>query len=519
MKRKMLKSICVVMSVIMLALSLVISSFALEATKTKIDEFDGYSVHNVYVNESETVALLVLVNNDDGSVEYAVTENASDYSIISFDIFMTPLEQFDFYSVDNIIVKNDTFVLVLNSYVINGFDVDTGDYNYDIYETHFLKTEDFDTYIHTKFSGLTGDNIYYSPYEYYYLTAFDKIGDTWVYANTDYIITKETTDASYGKGVYYTSTDLENWKVNYTPETVMADAETVNSLYYSVVGNKLVIEEVRFLGDNMIYDYLDEAYVTSDFKNYTSVYSKGNSNDLSIGISYAPMNTQNSFYRLECVYEKAMEAGYGNYNTQLVKIDLKNGNKEVVSTKVDDNLVYVGTTLGDTGYLVEEDSYEHISFKYLKDNDTFAEIPLEGADKLDSFTLTGERIYAFENGSMWIIEDTDARKYDVSAIVNSDNAQNILPFTLNHKLFMLENIDDTHICVYDTNAEIGKMGDVNLDNKFSSSDALMALQSSTGLLSLDENDAYRADINKDGVVNSSDALMILQRSTGLIAQF
>ncbi len=65
-------------------------------------------------------------------------------------------------------------------------------------------------------------------------------------------------------------------------------------------------------------------------------------------------------------------------------------------------------------------------------------------------------------------------------------------------------------------APIVKYGDVDLNNVVSSNDALLVLQHSTGLKTLDNYCIALADVNSDSKVNSSDALAILQTSTGLI---
>ena len=58
-----------------------------------------------------------------------------------------------------------------------------------------------------------------------------------------------------------------------------------------------------------------------------------------------------------------------------------------------------------------------------------------------------------------------------------------------------------------------KLGDVNKDGSVNSADALVVLQYSVRLTSIDTN---LGDVNKDGTVNSADALMILQYSVGLV---
>lgn len=61
-----------------------------------------------------------------------------------------------------------------------------------------------------------------------------------------------------------------------------------------------------------------------------------------------------------------------------------------------------------------------------------------------------------------------------------------------------------------------KYGDVDLDGKVNSTDALKVLQFSTGLISLDSRRQALADTTNDTKVNSSDALEILRVSTGIV---
>lgn len=61
-----------------------------------------------------------------------------------------------------------------------------------------------------------------------------------------------------------------------------------------------------------------------------------------------------------------------------------------------------------------------------------------------------------------------------------------------------------------------KKGDVNKDTKINSSDALLILQHSVGVITLTSEQKTLADVNNDSKVNSSDALKILQYSVGQI---
>lgn len=63
------------------------------------------------------------------------------------------------------------------------------------------------------------------------------------------------------------------------------------------------------------------------------------------------------------------------------------------------------------------------------------------------------------------------------------------------------------------------LGDINTDGRINSADALLALQSSTGMITLNDTQKLLADVNKDGRINSTDALLILQYATGKVTSF
>lgn len=66
---------------------------------------------------------------------------------------------------------------------------------------------------------------------------------------------------------------------------------------------------------------------------------------------------------------------------------------------------------------------------------------------------------------------------------------------------------------------LNKIGDINADGKINSADALLVLQSSTGVITLTDTQKLLADVNEDGKINSTDALLILQYATGKITSF
>lgn len=63
------------------------------------------------------------------------------------------------------------------------------------------------------------------------------------------------------------------------------------------------------------------------------------------------------------------------------------------------------------------------------------------------------------------------------------------------------------------------LGDINGDSNIDASDALLALQHSVKLTTLEGAKALAADTNHDGDINASDALLILQYSVKLITEF
>lgn len=63
------------------------------------------------------------------------------------------------------------------------------------------------------------------------------------------------------------------------------------------------------------------------------------------------------------------------------------------------------------------------------------------------------------------------------------------------------------------------MGDIDGNGKIDAADALMALQHSVQLISLNDKQQIAADVDKNGKIDAADALKILQYSVGLIQQF
>ena len=64
-----------------------------------------------------------------------------------------------------------------------------------------------------------------------------------------------------------------------------------------------------------------------------------------------------------------------------------------------------------------------------------------------------------------------------------------------------------------------ELGDVDGDGAINANDALLALQHSVSIRTLDDEQKARADVNADGAINANDALLMLQYSVGIITTF
>lgn len=62
-------------------------------------------------------------------------------------------------------------------------------------------------------------------------------------------------------------------------------------------------------------------------------------------------------------------------------------------------------------------------------------------------------------------------------------------------------------------------GDVNLDKAINAGDALLVLQHSVQITTLERIPSYAADVNFDKSINASDALLVLQYSVGIVDGF
>ena len=128
-------------------------------------------------------------------------------------------------------------------------------------------------------------------------------------------------------------------------------------------------------------------------------------------------------------------------------------------------------------------------------------------------------VYAMDSYGFNIIDDTYFKSYDLSD--TSIDLYNSMAFELDGKIFVLEAPGETKVNLYtlaDKSDRFTYMGDVDNDEWVTSSDALMALQYSTGVKPLTSAQCRRADVTGDDKINSSDALLMLKYSTGLVPQ-
>lgn len=93
-----------------------------------------------------------------------------------------------------------------------------------------------------------------------------------------------------------------------------------------------------------------------------------------------------------------------------------------------------------------------------------------------------------------------------------ENKTGILKSVLS--LIMIISLVCCSIFALGINSFAASVGDVNGNGKINSTDALLILQSATGVVNLTDNQKKLADVNGDGKVNSSDALQVLFYATG-----
>ncbi len=178
-------------------------------------------------------------------------------------------------------------------------------------------------------------------------------------------------------------------------------------------------------------------------------------------------------------------------------------------------------TVSQTGANSQTSSFDLISFSNSTDK-------IKSVD-CDKFVFDGESISFNVKTDMAIEALRVIENGEVIKTVSASSGENKLDFTPNataeHNYVLQYQINgcwlsvgEYPVLVRDKAINLIK-GDVDINRKINSTDALLVLQHSTAIVVLNENQIKCADVENDGIVNSTDALKILLYSTGNIENF
>ena len=528
MKKRMLKIIATVLSLVLVFMSVSLATSAEEAGKypvvTGAEDFD---LCEVMINKSETVFLTRAEHNKDKYSTLLASDDLIAYDEI--DIMSALPEDTEYFEVVHYTVKDDLFVFVVFLYDLEvGFDEnDQGYIEQVIYlGTQIVTTTDFVDYESYAFT-INQDNpeVFWELENYGDFASFGYVGDTFVYANTDCIVTKETDLEVKGKGIYYTTTDFVNWKICYTPEVVLYSVPhegnlvlpgiySYYSIKYTVLKNSLVfdlieleIEEDPF-GKIHEYTSLTLTYVTSNFKDYKNVFKASDSLKYYSCSYYYLKGQPDSVFMLKEYNKASDDKGY----MAIVSADIKSGTLKTVYGETSRNYMDV--------YATEDGLYFNVwdeasgSYVYEFNGDLKYSKGL-GMDSLEGYYgyVMNDKLYMRKGNEIYVFDDGQRSEYRFSP-------KQYEGYTLD-KLFALEsgvvalaeNTKTKETVLIDG---IKKTGDADFDNKVNSGDALKILQDATSLLTLSDEARAVADVDENGELNSNDALKVLQYSTGLI---
>ncbi len=518
MKKGIYRLISLLLCLVVVFASMCICSVASEDDSTI--STDNFNVSELVHNQSESKILVCFEHKKDGYLALGVIEESlNSYRALDFTDLLP--QGSNYFEIIDYTVKGDMFVILVDLY--NMFVTDempdgsAVGYDYKFNGSMIITTEDFAQYKTYPFTINQNDDSVFNEFDRYYeLSAFGFVGDTFVYANTDYIITERNSYQTKGKGIYYTTTDFVNWNTCYTPEEVIysvpyEDGLIIPGVYnyysfrYTTLNNGLVVDIKKtktedILGYTSTSTVISKTIATTDFETYKSFFSE--TDDVKGHICrYMTLSSHpDSFFIIKQYY-----TGDGSYY-DIVKADYKDGttqtlyhgdgDKQYRAYQTDDCIYF---TVYDNNLITSVCSFDgDLKYKVIFSEESMVEIFYGKVINNKFYAGIGNRLYAFDNGQCSGYRFS--KKYD-TAMWN----------VFNGKIFAM--YEDPSGAVI---TPLIKTGDVDGDNRVVSSDALGILQSATGIKTLDENQSEVADVDSNGLINSSDALSVLQYATGLI---
>lgn len=506
MKKIFQKILTIVLSLVIICASVSVGASAFAIEKCSVEELDGYYAENYLTNNKMDIAFFELKNRaDSGEDKYVYTTDGKTYDFVDFSVFVP---ECDAYQLADYSTDGENFVFFFCCYNKEAaFDDEADGYvdNYEVCDNYFIVTKDFQTFtqhrveVETQETVCEGD---YSDFRIFGLLKF--LDDEWLFANGDYVITGTTENEKLGKGVYYTTKDFEEWEIHYTQEDVVWSEEEKEFMYFDSYGSVSVIN----------VNSPEDCYLLIDGEVYGPVFAEEENGEEGVFDVLCIDNKTKAVLREDTI--KTSEDEF----CRLTIVDLESG-EETVIYEGEKSFEILKGYFNNILYLIFVD-HENEYCKMYEVNDKFEFIPV------DTPFMTDESLVTFYPAGTYCFEclAEKIRIYDkrFSDFITVDFSETLLTlreemkaFVLNGKLFILDTSPDGgKAYVYETRADLIKSGDVNADGTVNSTDALLVLQHSTGLVELNEKAILKADVDKSNSVTSSDALLILQYATGII---
>ena len=516
MKKRMLKVIATVLSLVLVFSCVSTGAVALNKDGITVDELKGYTAIDVIVNNSQTAAVVALQNKEDSTVSFAITANGTDYTFIDLLQFLD--SHHDVLEIAGYTVMNNDFVFLLRSYLVEEMwspEDNQYYYNYEIVSTTVVSTED-GVNLKSKIENFDNWSMAdgYDSELYVYFGLFDVVGDELVYANMAF------TDLSgenefYARDVYFFTSDLQNWNYSKGQKDIKYDYD--DNYYCTSFKNAngvLVEEKWRIPAD----DKYERTFILESVRcNSKEIFNISEEQGTpSVFSMYGRLkNVPDTVFMFESVLPETYYQGKDDGSMRIVKADLNTQKREVLWESESDFRWYM-VNLENAIYFLEYDENDYAQI-YCFDEDMKLEDTGLGKVKVNYAKELQNKAFIFAESAIYVLDGESYQQYKTSGIIEDTTYS--VAFILDGNLFVLNTPEKGVAKVFTSLEKDTKLGDVDGDGRVVSSDALYVLQFSTGLRELSDEQKTVADVNFSGEINSSDALAILQYATGIITSF
>ena len=203
---------------------------------------------------------------------------------------------------------------------------------------------------------------------------------------------------------------------------------------------------------------------------------------------------------------------------------LADGVDELVKYQIIKELSDTNTNIVvDTGTISNIDDNTHLAITKIENGDIFNTVGKE----LDNFALYD--ISFIRNNQPVAVDGKATVKIPVPKDMDGNNCK-VYYLSDNNKYTDMNAVYEDGYMVFTTDhfskyiitdgtVKEYTLGDINSDGLIDYNDAVLALQSDSGLIALEGNQKIAADVNKDSLINYNDAVQILKYDAGLITEF